>query len=227
MGQGLSFDLTQEEIEDLQKGCNFKFSQTDIQVLYKRFLKLDKDKKGFISNEEFLSIPEFKLNPLAQRLVTIFENVNFKDFLHLLSAFSPKAAKEDKLKFMFNFHDVDGDGYISRLDLEHIMRQVRTTTQWTLKKRKEEKIEEKIARSSPLVFSNTLDVHFFFSSWGVALKRVGASLNESEMDKILSKVLEESGSKQERLDFQSFSKCFVEHEDFSLDVDIPSDNDDM
>mmetsp|Transcript_11615 Transcript_11615/g.21784 ORF Transcript_11615/g.21784 Transcript_11615/m.21784 type:complete len:181 (+) Transcript_11615:145-687(+) len=180
MGQGLSFDLTQEEIEDLQKGCNFKFSQTDIQVLYKRFLKLDKDKKGFISNEEFLSIPEFKLNPLAQRLVTIFENVNFKDFLHLLSAFSPKAAKEDKLKFMFNFHDVDGDGYISRLDLEHIMRQ-----------------------------------------------RVGASLNESEMDKILSKVLEESGSKQERLDFQSFSKCFVEHEDFSLDVDIPSDNDDM
>merc|ERR1711933_23761 len=179
MGQGLSFDLTQEEIEDLQKGCNFKFSQTDIQVLYKRFLKLDKDKKGFISNEEFLSIPEFKLNPLAQRLVTIFENVNFKDFLHLLSAFSPKAAKEDKLKFMFNFHDVDGDGYISRLDLEHIMRQ-----------------------------------------------RVGASLNESEMDKILSKVLEESGSKQERLDFQSFSKCFVEHEDFSLDVDIPSDNDD-
>lgn len=125
MGQGLSFDLTQEEIEDLQKGCNFTFSQTDIQVLYKRFLKLDKDKKGFISNEEFLSIPEFKLNPLAQRLVTIFENVNFKDFLHLLSAFSPKAAKEDKLKFMFNFHDVDGDGYISRLDLEHIMRQVR------------------------------------------------------------------------------------------------------
>ena len=52
-------------------------------------------------------------------------------------------------------------------------------------------------------------------------------MNESEMDKILSKVLEESGSKQERLDFQSFSKCFVEHEDFSLDVDIPSDNDDM
>ena len=57
--------------------------------------------------------------------MSIFENVNFKDFLNLLSAFSPKATKEEKLKFMFNFHDVDGDGYISRLDLEHVTRQVR------------------------------------------------------------------------------------------------------
>ena len=125
MGQGLSFDLTQDEIEDLERGCSWKFSQTDIQNLYKRFLKLDKDKKGFISPEELLAIPEFSLNPLAQRLVSIFENVNFKDFLNLLSAFSPKATKEEKLKFMFNFHDVDGDGYISRLDLEHVTRQVR------------------------------------------------------------------------------------------------------
>ena len=39
---------------------------------------------------------------------------------------------------MFNFHDVDGDGYVSRLDLEHVLRQ-----------------------------------------------RVGASLNEEEMDKFL------------------------------------------
>ena len=110
--------------------------------------------------------------------MSVFENVNFKDFLHILSAFSPKATKEDKLRFMFSFHDVDGDGYISRLDLEHVMRQ-----------------------------------------------RVGASLNEREMDEILTKVMEESGSKQERLDFKTFSACFVDDEDFSLDVDIPSDDD--
>ena len=177
MGQGLSFDLTQGEIEDLQKGCEFKFSQTEIQVLYKRFLKLDKDKKGFISSEEFLAIPEFSLNPLAQRLVSIFENVNFKDFLHILSAFSPKATMEEKLQFLFNFHDVDGDGYISRLDLEHVVRQ-----------------------------------------------RVGASLSESQMDQLLTRVMEEAGSKQERLDFKAFCKCFQEDEDFSLDVDIPSDD---
>merc|ERR1711934_630770 len=113
MGQGLSFDLTQEEIEDLQDSCDSKFTQTEIQILYKRFLKLDKDKKGFIS----------------------------------------------------------------RLDLEHVLRQ-----------------------------------------------RVGASLNEEEMDKFLTKVMEDSGSKQERLDFKTFCKCFVEDEDFSMDVDIPSDD---
>merc|ERR1712224_349943 len=148
MGQGLSFDLTQDEIEDLERGCSWKFSQTDIQILYKRFLKMDKDKKGFISPEELLAIPEFSLNPLAQRLVSVFENVNFKDFLDLLSAFSAKASKEEKLRFMFNFHDVDGDGYISRLDLEHIMRQ-----------------------------------------------RVGASVDRSDMDRIITRVLEESGTK--------------------------------
>merc|ERR1711934_1073057 len=173
MGQGLSFDLTQQEIEDLQQAYDFTFSQTEIQILYKRFLELDKDKKGFISPEELLAIPEFSLNPLAPRLVSVFENVNFKDFLHLLSAFSPKATKEEKLRFMFNFHDVDGDGYISRLDLEHLVRQ-----------------------------------------------RVGASLDESEMDRLLTRVMEESGSKQERLNFETFCACFLEEGDFSLDVDI-------
>ena len=177
MGQGLSFDLTQEEIEDLQDSCDSKFTQTEIQILYKRFLKLDKDKKGFISPEELLALPDLFLNPLAQRFVSLFENVNFKDFLNLLSAFSPKATKDEKLRFMFNFHDVDGDGYVSRLDLEHVLRQ-----------------------------------------------RVGASLNEEEMDKFLTKVMEDSGSKQERLDFKTFCKCFVEDEDFSMDVDIPSDD---
>jgi Ca2+-binding EF-hand superfamily protein len=178
MGQGMSFDLTQQEIEDLQQAYDFTFSQTEIQILYKRFLELDKDKKGFISPEELLAIPEFSLNPLAPRLVSVFENVNFKDFLHLLSAFSPKASKEEKLKFMFNFHDVDGDGYISRLDLEHILRQ-----------------------------------------------RVGASLDRSDMDRIITKVLEEAGvSKQERLDLKAFTKCFAGEEDFTLEVDIPSDD---
>ena len=177
MGQGLSFDLRQDELEDLQRGCSSKFSQTEIQILYKRFLKLDNQKRGFISGEELLAIPEFSLNPLAQRLVSVFENVNFKDFLQILSAFSPKATKEEKLRFMFNFHDVDGDGYISRLDLEHVVRQ-----------------------------------------------RVGASLDESEMDRLLTRVMEESGSKQERLNFETFCACFLEEGDFSLDVDIPSDD---
>jgi len=56
-------------------------------------------------------------------------------------------------------------------------------------------------------------------------QRVGASMTESELDKVLTRVLEESGSKQERLDFATFCKCFTEGEDFSLDVETLSDDD--
>ena len=45
------------------------------------------------------------------------------------------------------------------------------------------------------------------------------------MDRIITKVLEESGvSKQERLDFKAFSRCFAGEEEFTLEVDIPSDD---
>jgi len=34
--------------------------------LYERFCQLDRNAKGFISSDEFLSIPEFVMNPLSQ-----------------------------------------------------------------------------------------------------------------------------------------------------------------
>ena len=34
--------------------------------LYERFCQLDRSAKGFISEDEFLSIPEFSLNPLSK-----------------------------------------------------------------------------------------------------------------------------------------------------------------
>ena len=64
--------------------------------------------QGFITAEEFLSIPELSINPLAKRLAFFFESINFKEFLGLLSAFSAKASRDEKLRFMFNVFDVDG-----------------------------------------------------------------------------------------------------------------------
>ncbi len=66
--------------------------------------------QGFITSEEFLSIPELSINPLAKRLAFFFESINFKEFLGLLSAFSSKASRDEKLRFMFNVFDVDGKG---------------------------------------------------------------------------------------------------------------------
>jgi hypothetical protein len=44
-------------------------SQPEVESLYKRFRSLDRARKGYISAEELMSIPELSINPLAQRLV--------------------------------------------------------------------------------------------------------------------------------------------------------------
>ena len=77
-------------------------TQADIQVLYRRFQTLDRRKKGYISMDEFLNIPELSINPLSQRLVTLFENVNFEDFVKLIAVFTDKASKEEKLRVIFS-----------------------------------------------------------------------------------------------------------------------------
>jgi len=41
-------------------------SQQEIVSLYERFCQLDRSAKGFVSEDEFLSIPEFSLNPLSK-----------------------------------------------------------------------------------------------------------------------------------------------------------------
>lgn len=41
-------------------------TQQEIVSLYQRFCQLDRNAKGFISADEFLSVPEFALNPLSQ-----------------------------------------------------------------------------------------------------------------------------------------------------------------
>lgn len=78
--------------------------------MYTRFRTLDRARKGYISADELMAIPELSINPIVQRLVRQFESVNFKDFCRLLSAFSSRASHQNKLGFMFQVYDVDGDG---------------------------------------------------------------------------------------------------------------------
>lgn len=40
-------------------------TQQEIVSLYSRFCQLDRNAKGFISADEFLSVPEFAMNPLS------------------------------------------------------------------------------------------------------------------------------------------------------------------
>ncbi|KAG5523277.1 hypothetical protein RHGRI_035186 [Rhododendron griersonianum] len=92
-----SSTLTQYDIEEVQEHSNNLFSQQEIVSLYKRFCQLDRNSKGFISADEFLSVPEFAMNPLSQRLLKMADGLNFKEFVAFLSAFSTKASMPQKI----------------------------------------------------------------------------------------------------------------------------------
>lgn len=66
-------------------------------------MKLDKDNSGSIDKEEFLSIPQIANNPLASRMIAIFDedgggDVDFHEFIKGLSAFSARGNKREKLE---------------------------------------------------------------------------------------------------------------------------------
>ncbi|KAJ1830679.1 Calcineurin subunit B, partial [Coemansia sp. RSA 2703] len=52
-------------LESLADSTNF--TAEEIQRLYKRFSKLDKDNSGTIDKSEFMSIPQLANNPLSAR----------------------------------------------------------------------------------------------------------------------------------------------------------------
>ncbi|KAD1345622.1 hypothetical protein E3N88_39529 [Mikania micrantha] len=109
-----SSTLTQYDIEDVQEHCNNLFSQQEIISLYKRFCQLDRNAKGFISADEFLSVPEFAMNPLLLKMV---DGLNFKDFVVFLSAFSPKASTTQKIELIFKVYDSDYNGKVTFRDI--------------------------------------------------------------------------------------------------------------
>lgn len=119
---GSALQLTQYDIEDVHVYCNKKFTASEIESLYKRFRTLDRRHKGYVSSEELMAVPELAINPLAQRIIQIFENVNFKDFCLLLCNFSERSTPQDRIRFMFTVYDIDGDGAISRSDLLTMLR---------------------------------------------------------------------------------------------------------
>ncbi|ORX90655.1 calcineurin subunit B [Basidiobolus meristosporus CBS 931.73] len=98
------------------------FTAEEIQRLYKRFQKLDRDGSGSIDKDEFLALPQIATNPLAQRMIAVLDedgggDVDFEEFIRGLSSFSAKGNKSEKLLYAFKVYDMDRDGYISNGEL--------------------------------------------------------------------------------------------------------------
>lgn len=121
----LSSQLLPEELEELSKESSL--SPKEIKRLYKRFKTLDKEVKNSITILEFMSIPELAMNPLANRILVVFDKtkkgeLNFKEFISNLAVFSIHTKREIKLKFAFDVYDVDGDGFIDKRDLFYVIK---------------------------------------------------------------------------------------------------------
>lgn len=105
-----------------------QFSEEELRRLGKRFKKLDIDKNGTISIDEFMSLPELQQNPLVRRVIDLFDTdrngeIDFKEFVQGLSQFTVKGAdKEAKLKFAFKVYDIDQDGFISNGELFQVLK---------------------------------------------------------------------------------------------------------
>lgn len=126
MGVGLTVgSLDNEEILEMQKGTHF--TKKEIKRLYERFRNIDRDSSGFVHRSELLKIPELAVNPIANRVVDMFDidkkdNINFKNFIDTLSPFSPHSSKKEKIDFAFKIYDIDKDGFIGFNDLTAILK---------------------------------------------------------------------------------------------------------
>ena len=106
--------------------CPPKVTRYEIQCMYQRFMEIDRKKKGIVTVDDVLMIPELAMNPISERIIDLFDRdgqyINFRTFLELLAVFSDKAKPELRNDVLFKLHDVDKDGYISVQDLVEILK---------------------------------------------------------------------------------------------------------
>ena len=112
--------LTDDDLQRLKGETDIK--QKDITKCHKKFNSLDKDKKGYVSINDIVAIPEIENNPLRYHVAQYMSNnneneaISFEAFIKVIDIF--KNNKTDKqYKFMFDLFDFDKDGKISSEDM--------------------------------------------------------------------------------------------------------------
>ncbi|XP_003387288.1 PREDICTED: calcineurin subunit B type 1-like [Amphimedon queenslandica] len=104
-----------------------KFDPDEIKRLSRRFKRLDLNKDGSLSLDEFMSIPELQQNPLVKRVIDILDTdrngaIDFQEFIEGVSQFSVQGETDKKLKFAFKIYDIDQDGFISNGELFQVLK---------------------------------------------------------------------------------------------------------
>lgn len=79
--------------ENNKENPNLNFDKNELKVLYRNFVKLDRDHSGQIEPHEFFDVPELRENPIVQRIITVFDKnndgkISFYEFVNGLSVLS-------------------------------------------------------------------------------------------------------------------------------------------
>ncbi|XP_024130901.2 tescalcin a [Oryzias melastigma] len=123
------------------------FSPEQINNLHKRFQQLSENKET-ISRESLNRIPALANNPIRSQIIEAFfdkrnqhgsevgslEEITFEQFLMVMSHFRPptvemtdeekEAVRREKLRFLFNMHDTNGDGTITLAEYRKVVEEL-------------------------------------------------------------------------------------------------------
>ena len=94
------------------------FKTKEIKKCHKKFGILDKDKKGYVSITDVVSIPEIENNPLRYHIAQYMSNdnenedISFEAFIKVIDYFKNNKT-EKQYKFIYDLFDFDKDGKIS------------------------------------------------------------------------------------------------------------------
>lgn len=120
--------LKTEELADLMECTHF--TQGEIEEWYKGFMKSCPD--GLVSSADFQDMYsdffEGDASEFASHVFRTFDSdksgfIDFKEFMYSLSITS-RGNLEEKLEWAFKIYDVDGDGYVTKREMEDIIRSV-------------------------------------------------------------------------------------------------------
>lgn len=118
--------LCEEEIEELKNTT--VFDEREIEHLYERFRFLDRESRGYLTYNELNNVPEFQSNPFGHLILksvekmTDYEKMTFPHFLEFLGVFSEKSSKRNRIRYLFEIFDLNGDGRLCRNVLLRINR---------------------------------------------------------------------------------------------------------
>ncbi|XP_023589541.1 calcineurin B homologous protein 3 isoform X1 [Trichechus manatus latirostris] len=141
-----SLGLSQIMLPSISSDTSF-VSSDQIEQLHRRFKQLSGEQPT-IRKENFNKVPDLELNPIRSKIIHAFfdnrnlrkgpsgvaDEINFEDFLTIMSYFRPidismdeeqvELCRKEKLRFLFHMYDSDSDGRITLEEYRNVVEEL-------------------------------------------------------------------------------------------------------